>query len=518
MPLLGTVIVVLLAATAKPCLPSSVHHALAAVATHLLAPAWLLLAAAIADPQLQLLAGVFLAESLALPCWASGLCILCWMCCLSWHDLVQHSWGPALVLLLRRSQTTVAAPVLAPAKTQEVDKCEATSKPAPLAPEALQEAVTALDGPGELQLVQQAVVPALCLEALAQELLAAEWNEGSFVRDLYRIQGGTEICPGSWADVSGSGSSSASQKEHVREVQMRVPCPPAPGCPASTRMTVTVRVSTAPSDGSQLESIMLDVLAHSHDIPFGSSLRVQERIELRTMAGTSDTVEVKKFFRCNFVSSVGFIAPIIRAHTGVEQAKSFPALVSTLKSRADPQAEAKTDDHSMQTVQLWELERRVSMVHSEWHSPFLPYDSQKRWRWVDRSYEMHAWMRPADEEAAATAKTPPVTPQEKGWIPINEWSVSYGTAEGTRDEDGWQYAMGFFHDDWWWSADSCGHVVRRRLWTRSFKKVGSAQCKLGASASQEAKYGKAFQSKHAVCVGAAASIMFAAWAVKAEIL
>jgi len=211
--------------------------------------------------------------------------------------------------------------------------------------------------------------------------------------------------------------------------------------------------------------LALDLNVNSMDIPFGKAFRVQERIELHQ---TSGAIEVKKLYRNNFVQNVGFFSSVISAATGVEQGKSFPALLATLESRADANTEESSDTST--SLQIWELQRRSSFFNTDWQAPFWKQDDSARWRWVDSSYQKHPWTRPSDPGVAASAMTPPVTP-DRSWMPLNEWSVS----KQRGDQDGWQYAVDFLKDDLWWTSKCFGQPLRRRLWTRQFAKVASSQ-------------------------------------------
>ncbi|CAE8723332.1 unnamed protein product, partial [Polarella glacialis] len=140
------------------------------------------------------------------------------------------------------------------------------------------------------------------------------------------------------------------------------------------------------------------------------------------------------------------------------------------------------------SVKIWELQRRATIFHTEWHAPFLPHDGDKRWRWVDDTFQKHRWTRPSERGESADAERPPLSSQE-GWVPGGQWSVQ-SAADGTGDADGWQYAIDFHRGDDWWGPMNGGSHVRRRLWVRKFVKPfispSTPECEAGSPDSQAA--------------------------------
>jgi len=134
--------------------------------------------------------------------------------------------------------------------------------------------------------------------------------------------------------------------------------------------------------------------------------------------------------------------------------------------------------HATFIVHVWELQRRATIWSSEWHSPFLPHDGRKRWRWVDTAYQRHPWTTATCHEESAASSLPPVEPQQ-GWTPLSEWIVSPDTAVDC-DAEGWQYAIDFYRDDQFWVNDKTGLHCRRRLWSRSFEDTCGRGSELGA--------------------------------------
>lgn len=352
-------------------------------------------------------------------------------------------------------------------------------------------AAAILDDRTPFQPIMTANLPLLQLGPLAQDLLANEWGDCSLVVDLYRRQGGTEIRVSACVDLGtpASGPSPVGSLVQVRELTLRIPVPPGPMCPETTRMTTTFRLSATPatddSYGQGFNAVTIESSCVSHDIPFGENFCVQERVEF-IPSPTGRGVQVTKSFRCVFLRSVGLLASTIRSFTSRAQVKSGDVLVTALQSRTSgsaalARAPSKTNEQpgdevqldSLQTtctVHIWELQRRATLFHTDWHAPFLPHDGQKRWRWVDTSYQKHPWTRCSQREAAAVADTPPIGPQEN-WEPQGDWTICTGSSDSTGDEDGWQYAIDFYLDEWWWTPTLHAQHVRRRLWARNFAKV-----------------------------------------------
>mmetsp|Transcript_84879 Transcript_84879/g.240541 ORF Transcript_84879/g.240541 Transcript_84879/m.240541 type:complete len:711 (+) Transcript_84879:103-2235(+) len=354
-------------------------------------------------------------------------------------------------------------------------------------------ASAALDDGTPYQPFLDLTVPQLRLGTLAGELLASEWDEATLALALLLGGGGAALQISPWIDVDPSDALSSSSAVHVREVAAQVPVPPAPLCPETTRLTATYRISSTMS-GGEYTSITLESSSISHDIPFGENFCVQDRI---VFVPSDDCcgVRVTKEFRCVFLRSVGLLGSVIRSLASTAQSKSSEVLVSLLESRATIPAPCELDDveesaddekkpNARQTicsVQIWELQRRATLFHSDWHAPFLPHDGQKRWRWVDASFQRHPFTRLTSRDTVSDSEVPPVGPLQ-GWEPQGEWAIrrfasneahaEHGEAnEGMEAPEGWQYAIDFYTDDWWWSPKPAGHHVRRRLWTRKFAKV-----------------------------------------------
>lgn len=347
-------------------------------------------------------------------------------------------------------------------------------------------AAAVLDDSTPFQPVLTATVPRLQITPLAHDLLANEWGDGSLIVDFYKQQGGTEICVSPCVDLGtpAGGSSARVSVVQVREMNLSILVPPGPMCPERTRMTVTFRLSAVPApeqDAEEFIAVTVEASCVSYDVPFGHNFLVQERIEFVPALGVRGA-QVTKSFRCVFLRGVGLLASAIRKFTYVAQARSGDVLVSVLQKRVAPlplSLPATGDEEPLDalsvtcTLNIWELQRRATLFHTDWGAPFLPHDGQKRWRWVDTSYQRHPWTRFTDRETAAAATEPPIGPHE-GWEPQGEWTICTGSSDGTGDDEGWQYAIDLYLDEWWWNPSNSAHHVRRRLWARNFVRLESA--------------------------------------------
>merc|ERR1711879_939157 len=123
-------------------------------------------------------------------------------------------------------------------------------------------------------------VPNVPLDVVLEDILADEWSEQSLLTGSFKAQGATEIQASPWtAAAAGShskanGVTSQPSKVVERSVNMRMPLPPAPFCPKTTRITKTFRCSYW-KDGNS-KSIMIQSSSASHDVPFGSHFLVQD--------------------------------------------------------------------------------------------------------------------------------------------------------------------------------------------------------------------------------------------------
>ncbi|CAE8692874.1 unnamed protein product, partial [Polarella glacialis] len=457
----------------------------------LLPVGWLMVTITSLDDKFRLLAGVFAAKSpglsqgLALSVMAMWFVCCLWACGIS-ESLAYSACGPILLFFAGDGGRSVGHlgdsgyPVSKSAgSAKELDEPEPESSAAaaaqtgqhasgtdasrPAVSDAVRAALASLDQEGTYHLVHEAQVTGVQFEPLVQDFLAESWNEDTFMLGLYLREGATEVSTLPWLDVGDGPSPSCSSSVCVRQVTIRLRVPPSPMCPSTTRSTVTFRVS-ATSEGNVFNKLVIESSCVSHDIPFGESFYVQERYELLPLSTPGDGVQVKKSFRLKFLKGAGFMGSIIQKAASAEQAKSGSVLVSALESRRPPCAGSGAEREEMDescSVKIWELQRRATIFHTEWHAPFLPHDGDKRWRWVDDTFQKHRWTRPSERGESADAERPPLASQE-GWVPGGQWSVQ-SAADGTGDADGWQYAIDFHRGDDWWGPMNGGLSAKRAV-------------------------------------------------------
>mmetsp|Transcript_65761 Transcript_65761/g.175163 ORF Transcript_65761/g.175163 Transcript_65761/m.175163 type:complete len:371 (-) Transcript_65761:29-1141(-) len=120
---------------------------------------------------------------------------------------------------------------------------------------------------------------------------------------------------------------------------------------------------------------------------------------------------------------------------------------------------------------VWELERRVTIWHQQWHTPFLPHDGHKKKRWMaimNGSYAPHPSL-PTTTSGTSFSEwsAPPIAAVE---FLGEERRCSWQTlVDAKSDEKGWQYAVDFYGSDSQWTSYPCGFShVRRRRWTPTF--------------------------------------------------
>ncbi|CAK0910024.1 unnamed protein product, partial [Prorocentrum cordatum] len=136
------------------------------------------------------------------------------------------------------------------------------------------------------------------------------------------------------------------------------------------------------------------------------------------------------------------------------------------------------------TAWAWEVQRRITLFHTDWRAPFLPHDGEARWRWLDAAYRRHPWVAGTLDASAAADRPPLRAPgswacDDAGWVvatlgqPCGEGQAAasmggWGGAEfsepargggheppdalaphgaGAHDEEGWQYAVDFYLSD-----------------------------------------------------------------------
>jgi len=307
-------------------------------------------------------------------------------------------------------------------------------------------------------------IPLLPVGPIAADLLAGEWKPGCLLNEHFTRLGATGMMVKPWIEDAGGGDSSSDAVTKVREAEMQVPVPPAPMCPRTTRMTVTICVRVQPSEGPPgSPAIVLHLSSISHDVPFGDKFVVQEKVEILP-AESIKGATFRKYGRCVFLKSCGMMQSVIRSNSATQTSRSGEMMVSLLHARA-PQAspDASPRRRTTCTVHIWELQRRVTLFSSNWLPPFLPHDGRKRWRWVDSAYQVHAWTSAESLEDSAACTVPPIRPS-MSWAAAGTWAVR-PISDGC---DGWQYAIDFYRSDKYWGTTAAGRSVRRRLWMCTF--------------------------------------------------
>jgi hypothetical protein len=200
------------------------------------------------------------------------------------------------------------------------------------------------------------------------------------------------------------------------------------------------------------------------EIPFCDQFHVQERISLEPMP--DGNILVVKEFGLEF-SKDTFAQSLIEAMLRVWQQKAGSQLLDFLRQRATG---ASSTAPPPRVVEVWELQRRLTLFHVTWTAPFLPHDGEKQWRWVDTRYRKHPWTL-GTQCSSAGAAVPPIRPPMLTLAAIEanvsdkaEWAVV--RTQGPCDADGWQYANEFYEGDALWDEASTFCHCRRRLWRR----------------------------------------------------
>lgn len=176
------------------------------------------------------------------------------------------------------------------------------------------------DSSAELTTVLQAEVPHLDLMLETKRLLSDEWGKGCFLMDLLNAQDATEIQVDPWFDDKGV---------RCRRLSMRIPVPPQPMAPSSSRATTTYRISAHDREGTF--HICIDSTMIAHDVPYGDYFVVLERIVL---ASSGDNILVTKQFSLEFSQST-FLQSVIEASAKRSQEDSGQFLLRFVQERAN---------------------------------------------------------------------------------------------------------------------------------------------------------------------------------------
>lgn len=306
-------------------------------------------------------------------------------------------------------------------------------------------------------------IPDLDIAREAALVFSDEWMPGALLADLLTAAGATEAEPGPWledehslllGDIGG-------QLCRTRKVSAMLAVPPAPLAPKMSRATIVYRVAVEGEGASTSVNIEADFTMH--DTPYCDYFHVHEQISLLP---SPEGAVVSKAFEVIF-SKRTFAQPLILASTLQLQQKSGPVLLDVLARRAGEPGKAQglrrtaSLQEGGKVVEVWELQRRVTVFHDTWQAPFLPHDLSKRWRWVNEKYLRHQWVA-CPRNFAATSDLPSLE-IPTGWHCRGVgWEVV--EAPGPSDEEGWQYAVDFYTSDNLWGACPTMLHCRRRRW------------------------------------------------------
>lgn len=167
------------------------------------------------------------------------------------------------------------------------------------------------------------LVPGLRLEREVELLLANEWREGSFALDLLRASQATELEVGPWQAEESGGIK-------VRDVSLRVPCPPNPMSPESSRAHIRYRVH-ADSEVKARE-LRIEATWTMLDVPYGDYFNTVEHFSL---IANDEGLKVTKAFKVVFIKST-MIQSMIEAASRSEAENSTATFQRFLESRSEP--------------------------------------------------------------------------------------------------------------------------------------------------------------------------------------
>jgi hypothetical protein len=319
--------------------------------------------------------------------------------------------------------------------------------------------------------VAQAILPPLRLALEAERLLAEEWLPGSRVVDFLVATDHENL-----EFLKVSGARRAEGDARIRQVTARVPLKPG----RSTHATADYKVFTRGVKEGMSVYIEADIVLH--DILFCEHFCVKENISLEPMPDGS--VFVAKDAGVDF-SQDFFPRSFIETRLRLSQQKAGKEFLDFLWQRAT-EAESSPKAPPPSVVEIWELQRRITLFHHTWRAPFLPHDLQKKWRWLDKGYRKHPWTL-GTRDSASRSEVPPLRPPE-GWANQSvEWFVVKNL--GHCDKDGWQYAADFYDDNNWWGDNPTFNHCRRRLWRRPLDLGEEESCSAAARPSMPRESG-----------------------------
>jgi hypothetical protein len=359
---------------------------------------------------------------------------------------------------------------------------EVETKPVEVSPTS---AFNLLARPTDLTPILEACeVPSLDLAKEAQLLFADEWQPGNLLMDWLSFSDVSEVEVAPWAAAPSPAAAADGEatRSGIRQISARLIVPPAPMAPKTTRATITYRI-VAEERRSSVDRLCIETDFVLHDTPYCDCFHVHEQIVFQPSA--SGGTSMSKSFGTVF-SKRTFVQSLIVSNTLTQQQKSGDRLLDFVRRRGQGEvsnlvceASGPTDpqlDHSDEVaasplatmkknriVEVWELQRRVTLFHKTWQAPFLPHDGEKQWRWVDMQYRMHPWA--VGDKAECASRAFPVLDLPNGWKQREGCKGFEVVAPpGPGDAEGWQYAVDLYTSDELWFADPSWFHCRRRLW------------------------------------------------------
>eukprot|EP00930_Biecheleria_cincta_P084106 TRINITY_DN73597_c0_g1_i1.p1 TRINITY_DN73597_c0_g1~~TRINITY_DN73597_c0_g1_i1.p1 ORF type:complete len:643 (-),score=126.06 TRINITY_DN73597_c0_g1_i1:429-2357(-) len=135
----------------------------------------------------------------------------------------------------------------------------------------------------------------LPLATLAEWLQADDWTtEGSLMAEQLKDQGSTELDIEAWQDREGQGQAKRVHGK-LRNIKMRVPVPPAPMCPPTTRVEQVCHVFVEES------RVLRETSTLSLDVPYGTCFKTVIQDCFTVVDG--DSIKMTRSFGLEWVQS-----------------------------------------------------------------------------------------------------------------------------------------------------------------------------------------------------------------------
>jgi len=189
-------------------------------------------------------------------------------------------------------------------------------------------------GLSEPQIIFEADLGVVPLEALAKDLEADDWeDENNLMMMYFRDFGIYGLEVGAW--MCGSVGASKVQGK-VRSMDMRVPVPPAPMCPKETRCTSTWHTVTT-DDKVMLESVIMSL-----DVPYGTSFNVV-KCDTFTLDEATGNTRMTRYLTLEWVKSI-WVQSLVEANVPKELEKDARQWAEVIKRWAQKANERSPDD------------------------------------------------------------------------------------------------------------------------------------------------------------------------------